>query len=381
MAGVIFYNATSKYIYIEIELLTHLKRYSEALEIGKYITSIMYDSPECWIAIAKLYLHKKQYENCLRVLNNVYYIENNNETKTIIREGVQFVETNIFCKNKTNQISLKYLDLLVFSNKFVDFYVSNKQNFSYENTDVLFETIDKITNNNYYNYDKNQRKIYYILLEIIKEINFDAFINIKNKTFFVNLDEENNEENSTFNKNNKVRIRDSLGNIINNLIEDLKIFSIVIAQDEIYFNSLLTKDYLSIIETKFCIAMGILSERLKYYNTSLKFYNKAQNFCFSKFICERKLVVLEKLRDFKNLMIAINDLLTCVPSEQFKQINRTPSWLDRIVLKVLFEHSINEIVAWISKDTNKFIIDFLVKKVINKYKYWIDAGHDLHLIK
>ena len=94
----------------------------------------------------------------------------------------------------------------------------------------------------------------------------------------------------------------------------------------------------------------------------------------------RKIKVLEKLKDYKNVMIILAQFLSFIPSEQFKYINKTPKWIDKIVLKILYEYQINEIITWIS-DSNKNIIDFLLKRVIQKYKYWIDAGQELHLIK
>ena len=51
--------------------------------------------------------------------------------------------------------------------------------------------------------------MYYILLEMIKELNFDAFIDIKRKLFYFNEDNSNDSENSTFrvrNKNKYIKI-------------------------------------------------------------------------------------------------------------------------------------------------------------------------------
>ena len=46
----------------------------------------------------------------------------------------------------------------------------------------------------------------------------------------------------------KITINPSLEIVIGNLIEDLKMFSIVIAQDEAYFNNLFMKEDLTITE-------------------------------------------------------------------------------------------------------------------------------------
>jgi hypothetical protein len=59
--------------------------------------------------------------------------------------------------------------------------------------------------------------------------------------------------------------------------------------------------------------------------------------------------------------------------------NKTPLWMDKIILKVLFEYQASEIIYWLN-GTNKYILEFF-KKIINKYKFWVEAGHELHLIK
>ena len=50
------------------------------------------------------------------------------------------------------------------------------------------------------------------------------------------------------------------------------------------------------------------------------------------------------------------------------------------MLKILSEYSLTETISWIS-DSNKNIQEFIVKKIIQKYKAWIDAGHEIHLLK
>jgi hypothetical protein len=121
----------------------------------------------------------------------------------------------------------------------------------------------------------------------------------------------------------------------------------------------------------------MLSERLKYYNTALKFYTKALRYTFSKFVHMRKLKIFAKLKDYKNYMNHLVQFLTFIPLDQFKVINKTPSWLDKALLRVLGEHNSNEILSWIV-DASKPISEF-IKKMFGKYKIWIDKGQDLHL--
>lgn len=168
--------------------------------------------------------------------------------------------------------------------------------------------------------------------------------------------------------------------MFHNLIEDLKIFSIVIAQEEQYFSALFKKDNLSIAETKFCIAIGILSERLLYYNTSLKFYSKALVYCFSVYVHYRKIKIYMKLKDYKSLMVQLVQLLSFVSLDSYKTVNKTPVWLDKVILFLLSEFSVIDIMSWIS-DSPKHIIEFINKKIIQKYQYWINQGHDIHIIK
>jgi hypothetical protein len=78
-------------------------------------------------------------------------------------------------------------------------------------------------------------------------------------------------------------------------------------------------------------------------------------------------------------MINLSQYLTYIHIDQFKLINKTPVWIDKAILKTLSLHSQTDILSWIS-DSNKNIIDFL-KKICNKYKYWIDMGQELHLLK
>lgn len=259
-----------------------------------------------------------------------------------------------------------------------------------ENSDMLFETVSKIMNCPFNEFEFSQKKTYYILLELIKEINFDAFVDLKKKIFnssynVLNGQAQETGRSSTFhseglaspNFENKIQLDAQIEIVMNTLIEDLKIFSIVIAQDEIYFNTLFSKDDLTITEIKFCIAIGILSERLKYYNTALKFYTKALRFTFSKYVHIRRIKIFLKLKDYKSSVTNLFQFLSYVGPEQFKLVNKVPVWIDKIILRVSTYYNVNEIVIWIS-DSSKHLIEFLVKKLLPKIRYWIDEGHDIH---
>jgi len=259
-----------------------------------------------------------------------------------------------------------------------------------ENADMLFETVTKIMNCPFNEFDHFQKKTYYILLELIKEINFDAFIDLKKKIFNSSYNSLNGQSqetgrSSTFrsegfqstNLENKIQLDSQIEIVINTLIEDLKIFSLVIAQDEMYFNTLFNKDDLTITEIKFCIAIGILSERLKYYNTALKFYTKALRYTFSKYVHIRRIKIFIKHRDYKNAVINLFQFLSYIGQDQFKLINKIPAWIDKSILKITSIFNVSEIIGWLS-DSNKHLIDFFAKKLVPKIKYWIEEGHDIH---
>ena len=111
----------------------------------------------------------------------------------------------------------------------------------------------------------------------------------------------------------------------------------------------------------------------------MKYYYKALKFCFSKYVFSRVIIINSKLKDFKTSITSLGELLECFPSEQFEWINKTPLWIDKIVLKVLYEFQASEILNWLNENS-KAVVDFF-KSVVNKYKYWVEAGHELHLIK
>jgi hypothetical protein len=70
--------------------------------------------------------------------------------------------------------------------------------------------------------------------------------------------------------------------------------------------------------------------------------------------------------------------LTFIPLEQFKVINKIPTWMDKALLRILGENSSNEVLSWIV-EANKPISEF-IKKMFGKYKSWIDRGQDIHLL-
>lgn len=76
LASVLLFNPnTSSLLNVEVDILTSLNKLDEALEISKFISSINPEVAENWISLATVYLKKKQYENCLRCLNNVYALK------------------------------------------------------------------------------------------------------------------------------------------------------------------------------------------------------------------------------------------------------------------------------------------------------------------
>lgn len=52
------------------------------------------------------------------------------------------------------------------------------------NIDVISDFVNKMKINDYHNFTDTQKEMYQIMLEIIKEINYDTFVEIKRKVFF-----------------------------------------------------------------------------------------------------------------------------------------------------------------------------------------------------
>ena len=176
---------------MQIDLLVKLENYQDAIEIAKFITGI---NPECadyWISLANIYLRKKDYTNCLMVLNNIYLLQdyanketNNNIYKDSFESGKQNFSSYISMgfddfliqKNKFHQFQLKFSDILFIQKFNIDVYYTNQQINNNETSEIIFDTIKKIMSCEFYKFDKVQEKIYYILLEIIKDINLKFVI-------------------------------------------------------------------------------------------------------------------------------------------------------------------------------------------------------------
>ena len=84
-------------------------------------------------------------------------------------------------------------------------------------------------------------------------------------------------------------------------------------------------------------------------------------------------------KNFKQAIITLGELLSFIREEEFKYSNKTPLWIDDLILKALFEFQLNEIMNWLD-DCEEYIWEY-IKKIVNKYKYWIDVGHDIYLVK
>ena len=494
------YNINSKQnpklLWLEIEILTKLKQYDDALKIAKYVTSMTPKNIEAWLALAELYLKMNQHENFLRALNNIFIMDNNNNSSSQFfgkdeyntfgfisnlynynkkafsmneipisfgnQKGVNFNQNIFNSEHKYNKkiielLGLKINDLFSKQKNCIDiFYSANKYDQFNIFTDIHDESEDfyqhitiKILNSNYVSFSHIQKKIYNLILTLIKEINFDPFMTLRKKIFSTVVNNQSPEAYSppTNNENNSININDllsgkensslnsnfnqiqsySLANemkllmnpnlelIIETLIEDLKIFSIVMnsnfsggevsyqASDmnniqgidnntnsindknniafgnENTLNIIKSKDELTIKEIKFCLSFALLNERLGYKSTALNLYTKAQENCFSRFLLMRKIKIFIEERNYKQAILSLSDLLSFIKEEEFNYVNKTPLWIDNIILKTLFEYQVNDIMEWLD-DCEDYIWEY-VKKIVNKYKYWIDVGQDIYLVK
>ena len=476
---------------LEIEILTKLKHFDDALKIAKYVTSVTPRNIEAWLYLSELYLKMKQNENFLKALNNIFVMENSNnnffsnpsnfnERKENYISGIysnlyslnkksfsineipvsfdnQKMNTfnqNIFnSENKYNKKMIEFLGLKIndlFSKQkyCIDiFYSANK----YDQFNNLFVNVQdeaddffgnitlKILNSNYISFSNMQKKIYNLLLSLIKEINFEPFITMKKKNFssiFQNpniypnpsIKDKNSlnindflsgKENSSLNSNftqiqshsimneMKILIHPNFELLIETLIEDLKIFSLIMnssiietefgyqmndinnmqsnENNKVNINSenilsmLKRKNELSIKEIKFCLSFALLNERFGYKTTALNLYTKIQENCFSRFVIMRKINIFVEEKNFKQAIITLGELLSFIREEEFKYVNKTPLWIDDLILKALFEFQLNEIMNWLD-DFEENIWDY-IKKIVNKYKYWIDKKHDIYLVK
>ena len=294
--------------------------------------------------------------------------------------------------------------------------------------------------------------MYNILLQIMKEINFTKFLELKNKEFSTlkknilqteessnNINNENFKKSLNSNKNGnyynqstqnnsdstgctgnsdggdlnenellKILINPFLEEVIDTLIEDIKLFSLGCVQKEkncttknkvktfnnnnnfnnnfnnnyntFSFGQLLNKNELPKCEIKFCITFGILCERLKYNRIALKYYTKALNYCFSQYVYSRVIKIYLKIKDYKDCILKLNKYLLHYNQKDFSYVCKTPLWIDKIILEVLYEYQASDILLWIKPNSTKEITTF-IKQIVNKYKIWTENGHELHLLK
>ena len=399
-------NTNHSLICEEIEFLTILNKYEDALKLGKYLTTLNPGFNNAWISLAQVYLKLKIYDKCMKVLNNLDYLKifldidninyenpyiiNNENNKITIDEYP--IGNN---KSKLNLFSLiKYCDLISYSKYSIDLYYNTSNIYLSENDDLIKDVINKIINSNFFKFNKEQKKVYYILLKIMKEINFSKFLELKNKLFYFK-DKENNDKdelNNSFSyiKNiSKILINPFLEFVIDTLFEDIKLFSLgcfikeknksqSINKNDL--SQILNKTNISKFENEFCITFGILCERLNYNKIALKYYLKALNYCFSKFVYYRVIKILLKQKDYKNCVLFLNKFLLYFHPKEFYNLNKTPLWIDKIILEILYEYKANDILSWLKTNSNKEIINF-IKKIINKYKEWVENGHEIHLLK
>ena len=457
-------NTNPLLICFELEFLTILEKYEHAMKLGKYLTTLNPGLNDAWIKMAELYLKLKQYNKCLKALNNLHYLkiflgldnihyndpfivynENNHITvKEIPLANTDIEKTNKNCNNYNINVSsiIKYNDLLFCPEYYIDFFYNSTYLLFSENDDLIKDIINKIINSKFLKFNKEQKKMYYILLQMIKEINYTKFLELKNEQFSTlknsinannnnnantnnneQIDENSNNSNSNslenlfMNKNNssqnindlnssnveqdllKTLINPFFEEVIDTLIEDIKLFSLGAIQREktinyqnlknninqninnkYSFGDILSKNNLSKSEIKFCIIFGVLCERLKYYKIAYKYYIKASNYCFSKFVHSRIIKILLKIKDYKNCILKLNNYLLYYNPKEFYYACKTPLWIDKIILEVLYEYQANDILSWIKPESNKEIINF-VKQIINKYKIWVENGHEFHLLK
>ena len=96
--------------------------------------------------------------------------------------------------------------------------------------------------------------------------------------------------------------------------------------------------------------------------------------------CFRIIKILLKIKDYKNCVLKLNNFLLYFNPKEFQYAYKTPLWIDKIILEVLYEYQANDIISWIRGSSNKEIIHF-IKLIINKYKIWVENGHEFHLLK
>ena len=230
------YNINSKQnpklLWLEIDILTKLKQYDDALKIAKYVTSMTPKNIYAWLSLAELYLKMNQHENFLRALNNIFIMDNNNinsfysffdkdnndsfcldcnlynynkKSFSVNEIPISFgnqklsnLNPNLFnSDHKYNKkiidfLGLKINDLFSKQKHCIDiFYSANKYDQFNIFTDIHDESEDffqhitlKILNSNYISFSHIQKKIYNLILSLLKEINFEPFMTLKKNIFY-----------------------------------------------------------------------------------------------------------------------------------------------------------------------------------------------------
>ena len=389
-------NTNHSLICEEIGFLIILNKYEDALKLGKYLTVQNPGFNEAWIKLAEVYLKLKYYDKCMKALNNLNFLKTffdidniNYENPYKINNEIDkiYIKENILVNNINSSSVLSYNDLINCFKYNIDLFYNASNILLGENDDINKDIINKITKGNFLKFNNEQKKIYYILLQIMKEINFTKFIELKNQLFSFIKNKKDEKINNSF---DKILINPFLEFVIDTLIEDIKLFSLGCFIKEKndnkknkYTNDLsqiLNKNNLSKFETEFCITFGILCERLKYFKIALKYYLKSLNNCFSKFIYYRVIKIFLRQKDYKNCIFYLNKLLSHLPHNDLNFIEKTPLWIDKTILEILYEYKANDILTWLKEYSTKEIINF-VKRIINKYKEWVENGHEFHLLK
>lgn len=96
LASVLLYNpSASNLLSLEVNLLVSLGKLDDGLQIAKYISSLHPEKAENWICVGLVYLKKKEFEKCLRALNNIYFLKDYNVkeiTSSNNNNELQFIE-------------------------------------------------------------------------------------------------------------------------------------------------------------------------------------------------------------------------------------------------------------------------------------------------
>ena len=93
---------------------------------------------------------------------------------------------------------MKYNEILIPSTFIIDCIFPHTVKTGCDNVEIINDTTTRINCCMYIEFTEHQKSMYKILLDIIKEVNFDAFIDLKRKLFFFNDVISNDTERSTF---------------------------------------------------------------------------------------------------------------------------------------------------------------------------------------